>query len=383
MAVSAQQSLRRLTIIVAMQWMGATLGLPLLPLFLEQRRGTASLVGLVMASFFLAGVATQFLFGRVSDRFGRRRVLVLGLVSYGVASMSYLLPVGAGWFAVTRAVQGASAGAIEVASLSAVAALFSEQTRGRAVSKILAAQLFGIAVGPLVGSAASVGDLGWAFFATGLASLAAAFVASRITLGDRAYSATPLPKLRWSNQLRGALMAAVASGLVIGVYEGCWTLLLHAHHATTLQIRLSWTMFALPWVALARVGGWLADHGNRRVTALAGLISGALFLALYPHVHNNVVMLFLGSVESIGAALSVPSISSLMSQGASDHELGRRQGLYTTSSTGALAVAAGLSGVLFTINTALPFAAAAAASIAFALTTLYWWRHVEGRVPHP
>jgi hypothetical protein len=59
----AQTTLRRLTVIVALQWMGATLGLPLLPLFLEHRGGTPSVVGVVMASFFVAGVATQFAFG--------------------------------------------------------------------------------------------------------------------------------------------------------------------------------------------------------------------------------------------------------------------------------------------------------------------------------
>ena len=83
---------------------------------------------------------------------------------YGLASMTYLLPVAAPWFALTRAVQGASAGAIEVASMSAVAALFSEAQRGRAVSRILAAQLFGIAIGPVAGVVASVSHLGMAFF---------------------------------------------------------------------------------------------------------------------------------------------------------------------------------------------------------------------------
>ncbi|MFY9783605.1 MAG: MFS transporter, partial [Acidimicrobiales bacterium] len=79
----AQQTLRRLTIIVAIQWMGATLGLPLLPLFLEHRGGTPPVIGLVMASFFVAGVLTQFGFGHLADRFGRRRLLVISLVTYG------------------------------------------------------------------------------------------------------------------------------------------------------------------------------------------------------------------------------------------------------------------------------------------------------------
>lgn len=378
-----RQTLRRLTVIVAIQWMGATLGLPLLPLFLEHRGGTPTIIGFIMASFFIAGMATQFFLGRLADKFGRRPILVGSLIVYGVASMTYLLPVAAPWFALTRAVQGASAGAIEVASLSAVAALFSEAERGRAISKILAAQLLGIAIGPVAGVVASVNDLGWAFFVTGIISLAAAAQAMRTNVGDKAYDPSPLPRLQWNVQLTGALIAAAATGLLIGVYETCWSLLMHAHHATTLEIRLSWTMFCLPWVFLSRVGGWLADHHNRRLTALAGLVNGAVFLAIYPHIHNNVVMLFLGSLESIGAALSVPSISSLLTQGAANRELSRRQGLYATSNTAALAVSASISGFLFTINSALPFTLIAVISFALAASTIWWWRNVQGNITRP
>ncbi len=376
----AQRTLRRLTIIVAIQWMGATLGLPLLPLFLERRGGTPSIIGLVMASFFVAGVLTQFGMGHLADRFGRRKLLMISLVTYGLASMTYLLPVAAPWLALTRAVQGAGAGAIEVTSLSTVASLFPEAERGRAVSRIFAAQLFGLAIGPVVGVIASVRDLGWAFFATGVMSLLAAVVAMKTDLGDKEYDPTPLPPLQWSSQLTGSLFAAAAAGITIGVYEACWSLLMQAHHASTLQIRLSWTFFSVPWVVLSRWGGWLADHANRRFVALAGLINGAAFLSLYPHIHNTNLMLALGSCESIGGSLSVPSISSLMSQGAANRELGRRQGLYTTSNTAALALAAGTSGFLFTINSALPFTLIAVISVALSLTTLFWWRHVAGHI---
>lgn len=360
--------------------MGATLGLPLLPLFLEHRGGTPTVIGFIMSAFFFAGVATQFGFGRLADKFGRRPVLVASLIVYAIASMVYLLPVSAPWFALARAVQGASAGAIEVASMSAVASLFSEEKRGRAVSQILAAQLFGFAIGPVVGVAVSVNSLGWAFFVAGLISITAAVVTLRTNLGDRAYDPTPLPKLRVNSQLVGALVAASASGLAIGVYEVCWTLLMHAHHASTLQIRLSWTLFSVPWVVLSRVGGWLADHANRRLIALAGLLNNALFLSIYPHIHNNNLMLFLGSLESVGAALSVPSISSLMSQGAEHRELSRRQGLFATSNTAALAIAAGVSGAMFTVDAALPFTVMAIVSASLAATTLWWWRHVEGNI---
>ncbi|MFI5035179.1 MAG: MFS transporter [Acidimicrobiales bacterium] len=375
-----QQTLRRLTVIVAIQWMGAALGLPLLPLFLEHRDGTPAVIGFIIASFFLAGVATQFALGHLADRFGRRPILLGGLVIYGVASMTFLFPVSAPWFALTRAVQGAAAGAIEVASLSVVASLFAQAERGRAVSRIFAAQLLGLAIGPLAGVVVSVGQLGYAFAAAGVLSLVAAVVTARTYLGEPARTDEPLPRLRWTPQLTGALVAGASMGLAIGVYEACWSLLMHNHHASSLQIRLSWTMFCIPFVALSGVGGWLADHSNRRVIVLAGIFNAAFFLSLYPHIHSNVVLLFLGSVESIGAALTAPAAASMLTQGAADRELSRRQGLYATANTASLALAAAGSGVLFTRNPALPFSVVAVVSATMALTTLWWWRDVEGRV---
>ena len=370
-----EQTLRRLTIIVAIQWMGATLGLPLLPLFLEHRGGTPSIIGFIMSAFFVAGVATQFALGHLADRFGRKKILIGSLIAYGLASMTFLLPVSASWFALTRVIQGAAAGAIEVVSISAVAAHFAEAERGRAIARILAAQLLGFAIGPVVGVVASVNSLGWAFFVTGVISLLAAVQTVRTDLGELSYDPSPLPRIQWNNHFVGALIAGAALGLMIGVQETSWTLLMHRHHASTLQIRLSWTVFCLPWVALSRAGGWLADHFNRRLVGVLGLVNGSVFLAIYPHIHNNNILLFTGSLESIGASLSMPSIASLLTQGSDDRELSRRQGLYATANTASLAVAAGISGILFTINPALPFTSIAIISMIFALSTLWWWRH--------
>ena len=61
-----QQTLTRLTVIVFIQWMGATMGLPLLSLFLEHRGGSPHVIGLIVAAFFIAGVVTQYFLGHLA-----------------------------------------------------------------------------------------------------------------------------------------------------------------------------------------------------------------------------------------------------------------------------------------------------------------------------
>jgi len=379
-AANVERTLRSLTAIVAIQWMGATLGLPLLPLYLKERGGTPTEIGVVISSFFVAGLLTQFYAGHLSDRFGRRIVLVAGLVGFGAASVMFVLPLHAAWYIVARSVQGAGAGAIEVASLATVAALVPEVRRGRAISRIYAAQLGGIAVGPLIGALIPLSRLGWAYVAAAVLSSVAALVAFRSNLGDDVTHTEPMEKVRRTDQFYGALFGGVAVGLCIGVYETCWSLLLNNHHATTLQIRLSWTLFATPFVLLSPLGGRLADRANRRVIGQLGMFNAAFFLALYPHIHNNWVLLFIGPLESVGAALSIPSISSLLTQGAASRETGRRQGLYTTANTGALAVSAIVAGALFSVQPELPFTVIAIVSALITSTNFWWWRNVRGHI---
>ena len=379
--MSPQKILRRLQLIVAIQWMGATLGLPLLSLFLRERGISTAEIGVIMSAFFIAGVVTQFLAGHLADRFGRRVILASGLFLYAVASPTYLLAVPAVWFIITRAIQGAAAGAIEVSSLSTVAALFPENERGAAMSKIYAAQLLGIATGPLVGVFITVDQLGWAYLIAGITSAVAGFFTLKtLPAMPPDHHHEPLPSLQITPQVIGAVVGSAAVGLCVGVYETCWSLLMNSVGASSTQIRLSWTFFCLPWVILAGVGGRMTDRFDRRIIAILGGLNGSLFLFLYPHIHNIPALLVLGSGEAIGAALCVPALSSLLTQGAHDRELGRRQGISTTANTAALAISAILSGYLFVISRGLPFTVIAVASALLVLTELFWWRATPGRI---
>ena len=142
-------------------------------------------------------------------------------------------------------------------------------------------------------------------------------------------SVSGLPRL--NPALVGSLFSAAALGLVIGVYESCWTLLLEAHHAHDWQVGLSWTLFAVPFVAMAKPGGWLVDHLDRRKLACASLASSVVFCCIYPFIASLWVLLVLGGLEALGMAVGLPAAQSLLTQGSRPTELGRVQGMFSTS----------------------------------------------------
>ena len=84
---AADRLVSRLSWVVLLEWMGAGVVLPLLPLYLREHGISAAFVGVTMASFYLAGLCLQYPAGRLIDRIGRRPILIAGLLTYSVASL--------------------------------------------------------------------------------------------------------------------------------------------------------------------------------------------------------------------------------------------------------------------------------------------------------
>lgn len=383
--------IRTLTLVVFLQWMGAMAIVPMLPVYIRRLGGTDGLAGVVMASFFAAGVLSQYPLGRLADRIGRRPLLIGGLMTYGVASLAFLLPIGTVAAIVLRSLQGVGAGGATVAALAMISSTVSLERRGRAFASIYGGELAGMAIGPLVGSIVGVAHIGAMFLASGVLSFCACLPAHRLREpagshpgSDRSEGAEVpvLGPLRWNRSMTGALIAAAVLGLTSGVYDICWTLLLLARGASGLEIGISWTLFAVPFVAVAKPSGWLADHFDRRKLVVAGLGSSALLCACYPFIHNVPALIVLGATEAISFAAALPAVQSLLTQGSSPSEVGRVQGLFATFETACTAVAAAAAGAAFAIAAWLPFVSVAALVVIGLGVAAFIWRAVQGRVDH-
>jgi len=405
MPASARSLVRTLSLAVLLEWAGAGAILPLLPLWVRQRGGSDTVVGVVMASYFAAAFVFQYGSGRVSDRLGRLPVLIGGLSVYAGASLLFLLPVPAVYDAIFRGLQGAGAGASTVASLSMISHAVPLSFRGRSSGRIYGAQLGGLAIGPVLGSVAGVGAMRWLFVAGAAAALGAAvWVMATGTARQEGTSSTPTVRVAPEEgaapvvglhsdasataadvarqAVAGALLASAAIGVATGVYEACWTLLMTRHGAAGWQVGVSWTLFAVPFAALSRPAGWLADHFDRRVLAVGSLLWSVGFLATYPFLPGYVILMVLGVFESFGFALTLPACQSLLGEGTAPERHGHVQGLFAASQTGTTALAAAAAGALFSVAPFVPFAIAAGCCTVLSIAVASIWRRVPGRVTH-
>ncbi len=378
--------IRTLTLTIFLQWLGASAIIPMLPVYIRHLGGSDTTAGLVMAAFFAAGVLFQYPFGRLADRVGRRPVLIGGLLLYGAASISFLAPISPGIAIGLRGMQGAGAGAAAVASLAMISASVAVERRGRAFAAIYGGEIAGLAVGPLVGSVVGAHHLSVMFLAAGVTSIGACVPALRLREPKREVTSEArgrLGRLVLGRSAVGALVAGACIGLTSGVYEICWTLLLVARGATPFEIGLSWTLFAVPFVLVAKPSGWLADHLDRRLLALAGIGSSAALCASYPFIHDVPVLVVLGATEAMSFAAALPAVQSLLTQGSATDEVGRVQGIFATGQTACTAVAAAAAGAAFSLAAWLPFVSVACVVGGALVVAALVWSPVDGRVRHP
>jgi MFS family permease len=368
------------------QWVGASALLPLLPLFLRQHGSSDTMVGATMAAFFAFAFLTQYPAGRLSDRIGRRPLQLGGLAIYALASVGFAF-VSVPWVAlVLRGLQGAGSGVALVASAAVIGETVPDHWRGRAYGLFYGSSTAGLAIGPLVGSilgAASMRPL----FLTAAACATAACVPLAL-LVPRGRPDAPVAAAERGGLLRrraviGVVVAAAAAGLLTGTYEVCWSLLLHLRGARNWQIGLSWTLFAVPFVAVSVPGGWLVDHLDRRyLTGIAMLVSAG-FACTYPFVHDVSWLIGIVGIEATTMALGAPAMLSQLSATVATGELGRAQGLVSSSQTAATAVAATVAGSLFAAGPAIPFVATGLAVALCAAALPLFWRGVPGRTALP
>jgi DHA1 family multidrug resistance protein-like MFS transporter len=376
-----------------LQWVGASAVLPLLPVYLTRRGASDALVGVVIAAFFLGGFCAQYLAGGLADRIGYRPVLVIGLVGYALASAGFLLDVGGGGYAALRAVQGAAAGTGQVASLALVAGTVPRELRGRAFSVVYGAELTGIAVGPLLGALVGLPGMSTLF----VIAAAGALLACATVLALTPPPAAPLTDaavppddedLAWrgtaGRALVGVLVASLFAGLMTGVYEACWSLLMDLRGATTGQIGASWTLYALPFVVVSPLAGWMADHLDRRWLVVGASVSSFVFCAVYPLIPSPTWLIALGVFEAIGVAVAMPAAQSLLADAAPARAAGRAQGLFASVQTAAVGATALLCGALFGVAPWVPFVGSAVIGALMVAALPAIWRPVQGRVrPQP
>jgi EmrB/QacA subfamily drug resistance transporter len=104
-----------------------------------------------VTAFVLVFASALFAWGVIGDRIGRRRVLLIGMVVFGVASALCAFAPTPHWLVAFRALQGAGAAAVMPTTLAIITVVFPPHERGRAIGAWAGATGAAVALGPVLG----------------------------------------------------------------------------------------------------------------------------------------------------------------------------------------------------------------------------------------
>lgn len=164
MTPSEKRAIASLASIYALRMLGLFLIMPVLSLFAEQLDGsTPSLIGMAIGVYGITQAILQIPFGLMSDRYGRKKLIIIGLLLFFSGSVVAALSTSIYGVLLGRAIQGS--GAIAAPIMALVADLTQEvhRTKAMAIIGLSIGVSFGIAitVGPVIAGFIGVDGIFW------------------------------------------------------------------------------------------------------------------------------------------------------------------------------------------------------------------------------
>lgn len=222
---SSKPSLLIIFLTVFIDLIGFGIVLPLLPRYSERFGAEGFMIGLIIASFSIMQLLLAPFWGRLSDRIGRRPVLLLSNAGSTISYALFAWASMAGWSAgggmflilVSRVFAGACGANISVAS-AYIADVTPPEKRSKGMAIIGVAFGLGFILGPALGavSAASFGLAGPGWVAAGICG--ANFLLATVILRESRHpGANPAPGRPGLDQWRRVL-ARPQAGLLVGIY---------------------------------------------------------------------------------------------------------------------------------------------------------------------
>jgi DHA1 family tetracycline resistance protein-like MFS transporter len=349
---------------VALDLIGFGIILPILAIYGERLGASPTTLGFVVSSFSLAQFVCSPLLGRLSDRIGRRPVILLSL--FGTAAGSILTGAATSvWMLfLGRIVDGASGASVSVAQ-GAVTDVASPAERPRLLGLLGAAFGVGFVLGPALGGLAALWGPRVPFFVAAAIAFANGLVAwKRLPETHPPGTVTPAPAAsavetadRRRDLTRLALVAFIATA-AFSAFEATFSLLgerrfdLTESSVFVVFIGIGLLLVAVQGGMVRPVNARLGPAGALRL-ALSLLAIGLLLLAAattWLLLVPSLVLLVLGQ------GLATPTLAALVANRADE---GRRGGaLGFQQSAGALAriIGPALGGVLFQhVGVAAPY----------------------------
>jgi len=327
-----------LFIAVAVAMIGVGIISPILPLYAKTFAASGVSIGLVFSAFSLSRGLLGPLIGRLSDRVGRKRILMIGLACYALVSILYALAMSLWQLGLFRFIQGAASVMVTPIAQAYIGDITPRGKEGRTMNLFYSSMFLGMALGPLLGGGLSaLWSYQLAFSAMGALSMAALLLVGRTVPADHVYGGHHHERPTEIVPLRNVMrLDAVKAISVYFATRGFWRqgfntfYPLFAVAASGLgeaSIGLVLTTYMLGGGLLQIPFGLLADRYARFPQIVLGSTLAPLLLLAVPFVRHVWTIILITFAMGALSALSRASVLAIRTELGRTHGMGTLAGL--------------------------------------------------------
>jgi multidrug resistance protein len=322
---------------------GLLMIIPLMPFYAREMGGGGLIVAILMSAFTAAQLLSAPLWGRFSDRYGRRPALLVGLTAAGIAYVVFAFANSIWLLLLSRTVQGAGGGTVGVIQ-AYVADSVEPENRAKALGWLSAATNVGVAIGPALGGVALKFGRSGPGLAAACLCLVNIFFAWKFLRESRDMTEAHEKKPRTSSAVIGRVISHPGEAaprliwiyaIAMGAFSGLMAIL-----ALFLADRFGvgkdriWFFYTyvgvISVVTRAGILGRLVDRYGEAQLSRIGLALLATGLATLPLARGLVALAITVALIPLGTAFTFPCVTSMLSRVISSKERGLYMGVQQT-----------------------------------------------------
>jgi MFS family permease len=325
--------------------LGYGIMIPTLSVHAHSLGASHAAIGVIISAFAAAQLLTQIPMGRLSDRIGRVKLVVIGFGAVAVAATLYNFAASPGQFIVLQALAGVGSGCLWPPLMAMLTENSDSSDRGRIMGAFNTVFFLGVGMGPLLGGfiAAMFGHMAvfnvWAGVALGGGLLC--FIALKESAKDRAGAiARSASSSTDSSLIKPGLWTTFAAGCVVrsrgGVCASFNNALLPLYaialfDATPAMIGSLMFIHGMGLAFFNIPGGTMSDRMGRRLPALMGSLIATAGVLWYSAATGYWPLLAAVGLAGAGSAFSTPAVAALTADVCDPKRRGEAFGYFLTS----------------------------------------------------
>jgi len=347
---------------------GVGIVVPLLPVYAYELGASGLYIGLVFGAFSLSRTFFLPYFGRLSDKKGRKPLIVAGLLAYALISIGFILSKNVETLIIMRFIQGISSAMLIPVIQAYVGDITPEGSEGLTMGMFNMSMFFGLSLGPLAGGMINEHfSLNTSFLCMGILAFLGFSLCLFLlppTKSERAVSrkkeVVSWKKLLRDKDLAGLFLFRFAYAACVGVVWGFLPVLADSEfHLSSSYIGILVMLGVFIAGVMQTPMGYMADRFNKRIMILIGGFIIAFAILLFNWADGFGDLFIANVLIGIGGGIAMPALMALaVLKGNTTKAMGSVMGIITMAhSSGMLtgSLVAGLMMDMFQLRHAFSF----------------------------